>query len=1127
MASTTAPPFSTSSTFDSIPKAPVSFTKMALECPEILYAIGYWIPVFEKIYLTKFKPETMLRCCLVSKLWNKVLTPLLWRIDDTQTMGKIPQAVLERNREHVRIYSGLTVNCYVPLFVVEDGQQVARLTDLDEDKDFDENTHSFTNPFGHLRFTLEHLTLTGMAFRGMELFYLLRTAAKGSLRFLKLDILTGTFDLQDIVFESLKQLHLWLDDKIQPGLIEIIGRSPYLEHLELKGAVFIGRPYPLEQLAQIFHDTQYKESLSEGEAQLSLRKPRPTQWSRPQLKTLRIEGVYPWKKEGSVSNTGNDATLLEIIRGAGSIHNRNGVIQPSSLRELEIPLWIFDDLAKRAIEASSSTLEVLKIRIQQEREELPIRKYEQQGRVLREVLQSCSKLQIMEFWDLGQEMDIGAIMTMMVGDHGIGRRDSSHGDVRAMDSEDGDMVQENEALICPELVSLTLKSMPMSYKLCPKPMEEERRYFDNDDDNGDRGNNNDNGASPWVMPKQRWDTSLKDGTAFLLDAQMHIFELFEDSSADIGFMNEGTNAETPVSFTKLALDYPEILYAIGEWIEVYKDAPSPSNGIYATFKPQMMMRCCLVSRHWNNVLTPLLWRVDDARFMGKVPYSLLEKYREHVRTYIRTSVNLSTRIHLQPPAYTQLRQLIMGESVRRGHLAMRMITMSDQIRMISITNVPLFKDMHGCRVKLTGLDEEKDFDEHTHSVTNPFGHLRSTLEHLALSRMNLWGMELFCLLRTVAKGNLRFLEIDHVTGTFDLQDIVFETLKRLHLWLDHYIEPGLFEIIGRSPHLEHLELKGPVYIGQSYPLQQLAQFMRGTRHEETLKEKEDRLRAGGPEPRQWSRPQLKTLRIQGIHIWKRQQDVVRMGNNAMFLEIIRGAGSIYTSNGVVQPSSLRELEIPLWIVDDLAKRAIEASSSTLEVLKLRIQRDQVELPSCTHKQQGWILREILQSCSKLQTVEFWDQNKDIDISMVIAGMVGDHGIGCDESDYGEIEALVCPKLVSLTLKSIPVDHKLLPELMEKERRYSDNHDDDHTNNNGNDVSPWVMPQQRWDTTLRDGTGFLLGVQMHIFELFEDSSTDIGLMNEGDKLLRGFLRCISPSRKLKDLQLGQLRFTREV
>jgi hypothetical protein len=588
----------------------------------------------------------------------------------------------------------------------------------------------------------------------------------------------------------------------------------------------------------------------------------------------------------------------------------------------------------------------------------------------------------------------------------------------------------------------------------------------------------------------------------------------------------------------MALDCPEILYAIGEWIDVYKDASSLSKGIYTTFKPQTMTRCCLVSRHWNNVLTPLLWRVDDAGLMGKVPYSVLEKYREHVRTYIRTSVNLSTRIHLQPPAYTQLRQLIMGESMRRGHLAMRMITMSNHIRMISITNVPLFTDMHGCRVKLTGLDEDKDFDEDTHSITNPFGHLRSTLEHLTLAHMNFRGMELFCLLRTVAKGNLRFLEIERIFGTFDLQDIVFESLERLHLWLDHYVEPGLFEIIGRSPHLEHLELKGSIYIGRSYPFQQLAQFMRGTRHEETLREKEDRLKAGGPEPRQWSRPHLKTLRIQGIHLWERRQNVACIGNNPMFLEIIRVSGSIYMPNGVVQPSSLRELEIPLWIVDELAKRAIEASSATLEVLKLRIQQERGGLPTCKHNQQGWVLREILQSCSKLQIVEFWDQKKDIDISIVIAGMVGDHGVGHGESGDGdasasendrvqEIEALVCPELVSLTLKSIPMDHKLLPEPMEEERCYFDDHDDDHGNDNGNDVSPWVMPKQGWDTTLKDGTGFLLDAQMHVFELYEDSSTGIRTMNEGDKLLRRFLRCVSPSRKLKDLQLGQLRFTREV
>jgi hypothetical protein len=213
---------------------------------------------------------------------------------------------------------------------------------------------------------------------------------------------------------------------------------------------------------------------------------------------------------------------------------------------------------------------------------------------------------------------------------------------------------------------------------------------------------------------------------------------------------------------------------------------------------------------------------------------------------------------------------------------------------------------------------------------------------------------------------------------------------------------------------------------------------------------------------------------------------------------------------MVHPSSLRELEIRLWIVDDLARRAIEGSSSTLEVLKIRIPEEREDAPFHMYERQGWVLREMLQSCSRLRVMEYWE-DREGPINVIMDAMIG---YFADEVDRVEnIEALVCAELESLTLKAIPTEYRLPSThmLVSEERRYSD--DDDHGGANGSGTSPWVMPKQQWDFLQDDGTCYLLD--------FEEDST------EGDEQFRRFFRHLSPSRKLKECQLGQLRFTREV
>ncbi|KAF9366491.1 hypothetical protein BGX34_001929 [Mortierella sp. NVP85] len=569
------------------------------------------------------------------------------------------------------------------------------------------------------------------------------------------------------------------------------------------------------------------------------------------------------------------------------------------------------------------------------------------------------------------------------------------------------------------------------------------------------------------------------------------------------------NAEAPVSFTKMALDCPEILYAVGEWIPMFDDTYTFWRDIHFKLRRQMMLRCCLVSRHWNQVLTPLLWRVHDTWAMRRIPQEVLEMHSQHVRMYHGPRHHIMKLKSRPPPhMYTQLRLLAVNAMVS-GEIAMRMIRMNNRLKIIIISGTP-FWSLH--ENTPTHSNDNPDYNENAHSLTNPFGHLRYTLEYLTLRNMVMEGMELYYLLRTVAKGNLRVLQIIHIQGTFDLQDIVFETLNRLYLWLDDNVRPGIIEIVGRCLQLEHLELSG-YYLSGRTCLEQLAHILHGTRYEHTPGEREDRLGAHKLDPKQWWRPQLKTLRIHGLHYSEPSEDdheTRKAENDIRFLECIRAFGCICKHGVMVHPSSLRELEIGVWIVDDLARRAIEGSSSTLEVLKIRIPEEREDTPFRMYARQGRILREILQSCSRLRVMEYWDEKAEF-INVIMDAMIGHFD---DEVDRVEnVEVLVCPELESLTLKAIPTGYRSSNAhiLAAEERRYFD--DDDHGGTNGGRTPPWVMLKQQWDYYLEDGTCDLLD--------YEEDST------EGDEQLRRFFRHFSLSRKLKECQLGQLRFTREV
>lgn len=81
-----------------------------LEIPEILAAVGSFLPLWRQPYPARSKPEkalfepkNLVTCLLVSKLWYKTLLPILWHgYWKTDTMGLIPKEAIRRNSHYFR-----------------------------------------------------------------------------------------------------------------------------------------------------------------------------------------------------------------------------------------------------------------------------------------------------------------------------------------------------------------------------------------------------------------------------------------------------------------------------------------------------------------------------------------------------------------------------------------------------------------------------------------------------------------------------------------------------------------------------------------------------------------------------------------------------------------------------------------------------------------------------------------------------------------------------------------------------------------------------------------------------------------------------------------------------------------
>ncbi|KAG0366396.1 hypothetical protein BC939DRAFT_502079 [Gamsiella multidivaricata] len=85
--------------------------------------------------------------------------------------------------------------------------------------------------------------------------------------------------------------------------------------------------------------------------------------------------------------------------------------------------------------------------------------------------------------------------------------------------------------------------------------------------------------------------------------------------------------ETPIARVPTALDLPEVLVMVGEFILLW----DVSYLGQAAFRHQNLLPCLSVSRHFRRSLLPVFWRTVDGYAMRNVPEGVLREYAEFAR----------------------------------------------------------------------------------------------------------------------------------------------------------------------------------------------------------------------------------------------------------------------------------------------------------------------------------------------------------------------------------------------------------------------------------------------------------------------------------------------------------------
>ncbi|KAF9430423.1 hypothetical protein BGZ94_006900 [Podila epigama] len=82
-------------------------TSRALEIPEIVHRIGWFIPLWQlrPYYRPALHAKDLLACVQVNRLWNTTLSPLLWTLFVARKDRDIPDVVIQANKHHIRYIS--------------------------------------------------------------------------------------------------------------------------------------------------------------------------------------------------------------------------------------------------------------------------------------------------------------------------------------------------------------------------------------------------------------------------------------------------------------------------------------------------------------------------------------------------------------------------------------------------------------------------------------------------------------------------------------------------------------------------------------------------------------------------------------------------------------------------------------------------------------------------------------------------------------------------------------------------------------------------------------------------------------------------------------------------------------
>ncbi|KAF9175360.1 hypothetical protein BGX21_003627 [Mortierella sp. AD011] len=494
--------------------------------------------------------------------WNrngsKPLDPPLYTQLYEMTINFVPSPqivakLLEANKELRKVSIGniRLATALGPLRVL-DGAEGAESVTTSEAKGLADS------PFDNLGTTLQELALGDMEVNTNELWRLLGPVSR-NIWSLSLKNLTGTLDdipLEGLMFPKVTRLIIRIDTRLQYRLEEMISRCPMLEHLELSG---IDNDYPLDTLVHILQGTQEVETKKQKEKREKEGRVLK-RWVRPLLSTLRLL----CHSYGSRTMVANNHKILAAIRAcsgyqsakmdkrincqqvdedngeADGIDNNSrikGIGQrDESLRELSVTLCILDDAAREAIETHRSTLEILKITIQNRENRACSVALERQGRVLRRLLRSCRRLRVFEFRDLNTDADVSSLIEEMLkikgGDINTDRHkiDDINNSGRESDSgfsEDDELTQERKARSevwrSPALQSLLIGSgASLANKKDLITLEEERFNITTTTNDGE------NVDIEWIMPTQKWNPKTNDGSDALLGERWESYDLFNE-----------------------------------------------------------------------------------------------------------------------------------------------------------------------------------------------------------------------------------------------------------------------------------------------------------------------------------------------------------------------------------------------------------------------------------------------------------------------------------------------------------------------------------------------------------------------------------------------------------------------